>query len=68
MFNHCILNMYNGKICNNQGINNSFIFSNINSSNLKKANATLHQNCQGVAIFAIKNSEIIFYEKDTGFN
>ena len=66
--NNCILNIYNGKICNNQGINNSSIFSNINSTTLKKKNATIHQNCQGIGIFASKNSEIYLYKGEISNN
>ena len=65
--NNCILNIYNGKICNNQGINNSSIFSNINSTTLKK-NATIHQNCQGIGIFASKNSEIYLHKGEISNN
>ena len=66
--NNCILNIYNGKICNNQGINNSSIFSNINSTTLKKKNATIHQNCQGIGIFASKNSEIYLHKGEISNN
>ena len=68
MNNRCILNMYNGKICNNKGINNSSIYSNANSSNLKIKNATLHQNCQGIGIFASKNCEIYLHKGEISNN
>ena len=68
MNNKCILNFYNGKICNNKGINNSCIYSNDNSSNLKIKNAALHQNCQGIGIFASKNSEIYLYNGEISSN
>ena len=68
MCNNCILNMYDGKICNNQGINNSSIFSNINSTTLKKKTATIHQNCQGIGIFASKNSEIYLHKGEISNN
>ena len=68
MNNKCILNMFNGKITNNKGINNSSIYSNINSSHLKVKNASLHQNCQGIGIFASKNCEIYLHKGEISNN
>ena len=69
MNNKCILNMFNGKITNNKGINNSSIYSNINSSHLKvNVNRNLHQNCQGIGIFASKNCEIYLHKGEISNN
>ena len=68
MINNSILNMYGGKISNNKGINNTRIYSNINSTILKDKNAKLEQNCKGVGIFATKNSQIFLYKGEISNN
>ena len=68
MDNNCILNMYNGKISGNKGINNSSIYSNINSTNLKVKNVGLNQSCQGIGIYANKNSEIVLHKGEISNN
>ena len=64
----CTFNMYNGKIIKNQGINNSSIYTNINSSNLKIKNSGIQQNCQGIGIFANKNSELYLHKGEISNN
>ena len=68
MHNKCTFNMYNGKITNNKGINNSCIYSNINSSCVKTKNSLIHQNCRGIGIFASNNSEIYLHKGEISNN
>ena len=70
IFMNCsILNMYDGKICNNEGINNSDIYTNkdaINNNNPKGIN--LYQRCLGIAIFSDLNSHIHLYKGEISNN
>ena len=68
MANKSILNIYNGKIYGNKGINNSCVYSNVNSTNLKVKSSSLHQDCQGVGIYACKNSEIYLHKGEISNN
>ena len=68
LINKCILHMYGGKISNNKGINNSVVYTNINSTNLKLKNAGLNQSCQGIGIFAHKISEVYLHKGEISNN
>jgi predicted DNA-binding protein YlxM (UPF0122 family) len=68
MHNKCKFNMHEGKIIKNKGINNSSIYSNINSTNIKLKNSVIHQNCQGIGIFASNNSEIYLHKGEISNN
>ena len=68
MINKSILKMYGGKIVNNKGINNSIIYSNINSTILKDKEAKLEQNCKGVGIFTNKNCKLFLYKGEISNN
>ena len=62
------LNIYDIKIHNNKGINNSQVYTNDNSTNLKVKNSCIHQNCKGIGIFGCKNSEINLYKGEISNN
>ena len=68
MINKSILNMYDGKIINNKGINNSIIYSNFNSTILKDKNAKLEQNCNGIGVFATKNCQVFLFKGEISNN
>ena len=68
MINKSILNMYDGKICNNKGINNSIIYTNLESSKFKKKNSKIEQNCKGVGIFANKNCKVFLFKGEISNN
>ena len=68
MINKSILHMYGGKISNNKGINNSFVYTNINATNQKIKNAGINQSCQGIGIYAHKNSEIYLHKGEISKN
>ena len=68
MINNSILNMYNGKIANNKGINNSIIFSILNSTILKDKKSKWENNCKGIGIFANKNCKIILHKGEISNN
>ena len=64
------LYMYGGIICNNEGKNNTDIFSNNNSTNNNnyiKLNG-LYQRCSGVAIFSENNSKLYLYKGEISNN
>ena len=68
MIRKSILNMYDGKIINNKGINNSKIFSNINSSSSKSKEIKLEQQCQGIGICANQNCQIYLHKGEISNN
>ena len=68
MINKSILKIYGGKISNNKGINNSIIFSNLNSTILKDKEAKLEKNCKGIGIFANKNCKVFLYKGEISNN
>ena len=68
MINKSILHMYGGKISNNKGINNSVVYTNINATNQKVKNAGINQSCQGIGIYAHKNSEIYLHKGEISNN
>lgn len=68
MINKSILNMFGGKISNNQGINNSKIYSNINSTKVKKKGGKLEQNCKGIGIFASKSCQLFLHKGEISNN
>ena len=68
MINKSILNMFGGKIYNNQGINNSKIYSNINSTQIKKKDGKIEQNCQGVGIFSSKSCQLFLHKGEISNN
>ena len=63
------LNMKDGKICNNQGINNSDIYTNKNSTNNNNhIETSLTQRCSGVGICAEGSSEIFLHKGEISKN
>ena len=68
MINKSILNMFGGKIMNNQGINNTKIYSNINSTKVKKKDGKLEQNCRGIGIFASKSCQLFLHKGEISNN
>ncbi len=57
MINNSILNMYSGKISNNEAQNHSVVSTNTEYTTSKKQQG-ISQNCEGVGIFASTNSEV----------
>ena len=62
-------NMYGGKICNNQSINNSEIYSNENSTNNNiKSNYNIYQRCFGTAIYADYTTKLNLFRGEISNN
>ena len=70
IFMYCsILNMYDGKICNNEGINNSDIYTNKDATNNNNAKTlNLYQRCLGIGIYADLNSHIYLHKGEISNN
>ena len=63
------LYMYGGKICYNEGINNTEIYSNKNSTNNNNIKIFgLYQRCFGIAIFGQRYSKIYLYKGEISNN
>ena len=57
MINNSILNMYSGKISNNEALNHSVVNTNTEYTDSKKQRG-ISQSCEGVGIYANSNSEV----------
>ena len=67
--NTSILNMYDGKIYNNEGINNSDIYSNQNGTNYNSPKSVnLYQRCLGTGIFGDNKCSINLYKGEISNN
>ena len=62
------LYMYGGIICNNEGIINTDIYSNKNSTNNNSKEYGIYQRCFGAAIFAEDHSKIYLYKGEISNN
>ena len=58
-----ILNIYGGKISNNEGINNTEIYSNKNVTIKDAPYNSINHTCSGAAIYANTNSKVLFIKE-----
>ena len=62
------LYMYGGIIFKNEGINNTDIYSNQNSTNYNSILFGLYQRCSGIAIYAQEYSKFYLYKGEISNN
>ena len=62
------LYMYGGKICKNEGINNTDIYYNQNSTNFNSQLYGIYQRCSGIGIYGETYSKIYLYKGEISNN
>ena len=66
--NYAELYMYGGKICKNEGIINTDIYSNQNSTNFNSQLYGIYHRCSGIAIYGKYDSKLYLYKGEISNN